>query len=86
MVCLIPRPVRYELNSLPLKGGPLSLMISSGMPSTLNSSSRWSFRLAKTRGLDLKQEGEFTEVITDQNIQPAIHVEVVHCDPLPGLL
>ena len=40
----------------------------------------------KTRGLDLKQEGEFTEVIADQNIQPAIHVEVVHHNPLPGLL
>ena len=36
--------------------------------------------------LDLKQEGELTKVITDQNIQPAIHVEVIHCNPLPGLL
>ena len=41
------RPVRKELNSLPLKGGPLSLMISSGVLSTANSSCRWSFKLAK---------------------------------------
>ena len=43
-------------------------------------------QVGKTRGLDLKHEGEFTEVIADQNIQPAIHVEVVHRNPLPGLL
>ena len=43
-------------------------------------------QVGKTRGLDLKQEGELTKVITDQNIQPAIHVEVIHCNPLPRLL
>ena len=43
-------------------------------------------QVGKTHGLDLEQEGELTEVITDQNIQPAIHVEVIHCNPLPGLL
>ena len=43
-------------------------------------------QVGKTRGLDLKQEGKFTEVITDQNIQPAVHVEVVHRNSLPRLL
>ena len=47
VVCLMPRPVRKELNSLLLKGGSLLLMISLGVPSTLNSSMRWSFKLAK---------------------------------------
>ena len=43
-------------------------------------------QVGKTRGVDLKQEGELTKVITDQNIQPAIHVEIVHRNPLPRLL
>ena len=43
-------------------------------------------QVGKACGLCLKQEGKFTEVITDQNIHPAIHVEVVHWDPFPGLL
>ena len=43
-------------------------------------------QVGKAGGLCLKQEGEFTKVITDQNIQPAIHVEVVHCYAFPGLL
>ena len=41
--------------------------------------------VGKACGLCLKQEGEFTEVITDQNIQPAIHVEIVHRIVFPGL-
>ena len=43
-------------------------------------------QVGKAHSLCLKQEGEFTEIITDQNIQPAIHVEVVHCYLLPGHL
>ena len=43
-------------------------------------------QVGKAHGLCLKQEGKFTEVITDQNIQPAIHIEVVHHYAFPGLL
>ena len=43
-------------------------------------------QIGKSGSFDLKHEGEFTEIITDQYIQPAICIEVVQRYAFPGLV
>ena len=43
-------------------------------------------QIGKAGGPGLKHEGKFTEIITDQYIQPAIYIEMVHHYAFPGLL
>ena len=43
-------------------------------------------QVGKAGGLSLKHKEKFPEIITDQYVQPAIHIEVIYHYVFPGLL